>query len=121
MAAKWRETPGTECVAEYRTNEGSRVDVVCDYDSFLGRRRIAFEIERASKWKESIGQAVFYEEKLGADQGGVVLLMLKDTDGKHLLRCATACQRCELLLFIVTKDGRIEQVNPVQRARGPLK
>jgi len=55
-------------IAEARTPDGSRCDILTDTE--------AIEVEWASKWEESIGQAVFYS--IAFDREPVVLLLIKD-------------------------------------------
>lgn len=67
-------------VMEYVLDDRSRVDCLTD--------EYAVEIEFAAKWKEAIGQALFYGIKTGK-KPGAVLIMEKDTDGKYLERLRT--------------------------------
>lgn len=102
----------SSCVLEYRLSEGSRIDIFQTSKSFLGIQnnefKIAWEVERSYKWKEAIGQAVFYQMESNADLGGVVLLELGDNnDEVYERRCRESCKRCGLLLLIVKSDGSL--------------
>jgi len=46
---------------------------------------IAYEIEWASKWKESIGQALWYAQQSN-NKPGIILLLKKKSDYKYLLQ-----------------------------------
>ena len=95
---------------EYRLADQSRVDIYSTVRRFGWDEDSAWEVDRAAKWKEAIGQAAFYQEMTGSASAGVVLLCL---GGKHdelnKIRCAIACHRCQLGLVIVTADGTISQ------------
>lgn len=60
---------------EYRLDDLSRVDCLTD--------EYAIEFDFAPKWAESVGQALYYAVKSGRT-AGVVLIIEKDADRKHL-------------------------------------
>ncbi|GAC1467807.1 MAG: hypothetical protein PVSMB11_03370 [Desulfuromonadaceae bacterium] len=62
---------------EYVLEDRTRVD--CLTDDF------AIEFDFAPKWAESVGQALYYALKTGK-QPGVVLIMEKEGDARHLKR-----------------------------------
>jgi len=70
-------------IAEARTPDGSRCDILTDTE--------AIEVEWASKWEESIGQAVLYS--IAFDREPVVLLLIKDpvAERDDYLRCLAVC------------------------------
>jgi hypothetical protein len=79
IAADFR-AQGTPAETEFVCPDGSRVDVLTP--------EFAYEVEWASKWKESIGQAVFYGIATNR-QPAVILLM--DREQTEYLRCAVVC------------------------------
>lgn len=62
-------------VQEYRTSDGDWADLVTDTH--------AYEIELAPKWKESIGQALWYAIQTDR-KAGIVLILRQDSDFKYL-------------------------------------
>lgn len=64
-------------VMEYRLDDATRVDCLTD--------EYAIEFDFAPKWAESVGQALYYSLMTGK-QAGVVLIMEKEGDGRHLVR-----------------------------------
>lgn len=78
------ETTATEWLAvdygipeddvEYRLPDGRKVDL---YDRACG---VAWEVEWAHKWEESIGQAIGYASVLDVDPGVVLLFKGKEDD-----------------------------------------
>lgn len=93
---------------EYRLPDDSRVDIFEHHNKGGQSLTVAWEVERAAKWKEAIGQAAFYQALSGSERGGVVLILLGDPDDKLCaLRCAMACQRCGLAFVSVNERGII--------------
>jgi hypothetical protein len=78
-------------VTEYRLEDGTRVDCLLpDY---------AIEFDFASKWAESIGQALYYG--LMTDrQPGVVLILEQPRDRRYLPRIKTVADDLDLELWI---------------------
>jgi hypothetical protein len=76
--------------AEHRTVDGSRVDVLTD--------DMAWEVEWCKKWKESIGQALFYGVVTGRKPGVVLLLRRKPSEAVYFLRAAIACREAGIEL-----------------------
>ena len=70
-------------VAEFRTVDGSRVDVLTDIH--------AFEVEWAKKWKEAPGQALFYGVMTGRIPAVCLLIRRKPSEKLYLMRAAVAC------------------------------
>lgn len=78
--------------AEYRTPDGSRVDVLTD--------ETAWEVEWAAKWKEAPGQALLYGMATGRKPG--VILLFKDREERlEYLRCLAVCSRAGITLRTV--------------------
>lgn len=71
-------------VAEYRLNDGTRVDCLTE--------RYAIEFDFASKWAEGIGQALYYAERTGL-RPGVVLIMESEGEERFLERLNTVADR----------------------------
>ena len=69
-------------IAEYRTEDGSRVDIVTD--------EYAIEVEWATKWKEAIGQALFYGVMTGR-KPAIILMQKTSQEWRHVMRAAVAC------------------------------
>ena len=84
LAWKW----GGE--SEYRTVDGSRVDVLTD--------DMAWEVEWCKKWKESVGQALFYGVVTGRKPGVVLLLRRKPGEALYFLRATIACREAGVTL-----------------------
>jgi len=85
LAAKYQGLP------EYRTVDGSRVDVLTD--------EYAIEVEWAKKWPEAIGQALLYGVVTGRRPAVILLLRDKPSEDKYFLRCATACAAAGITLW----------------------
>lgn len=80
-------------VMEYVLDDRSRVDCLTETH--------AIEVEFAPKWKESIGQALFYGIKTGK-KPGVVLIIEKDSDGKYLDRLKIVGEKYGIDIWKVT-------------------
>ena len=109
IASSWKKSHSvTTAQEEYLLAEDSRVDIAAKH---LIRNRLVFmvwEVERASKWKEAIGQAAFYQGMTGAEEAGIVLVCLQnEADKLFVLRCQIACQRCNIRLVTVDENGYI--------------
>jgi hypothetical protein len=85
-------------VAEYRTIDGSRVDVLTD--------SYAAEIEWVKKWKESIGQALFYACMTGRSPMVVLLTRGHEHERLYLDRCRIVCERAGVMLRTVSTVAR---------------
>lgn len=101
IARHWDLDPDVCC--EVRTPDGSRADIV--------DATHAYEVEWAAngKWKQALGQAVFYAMALGK-LPGIVLLIQSEKDQDDYLRCLAACaavtfhgQRIRLKTFDIRK------------------
>jgi len=93
----WRETQWSALiaeqrsgVAEYRTPDGSRVDVLVD--------DYAIEVDWCEKWPEAIGQALFYGLATNRKPGVVLLMRGRDSDQRYYLRCLAVCSRVGIRL-----------------------
>lgn len=87
---------------EYELADESRVDIY--------KGSIPYEVERAEKWKEGIGQAIFYQAMTDADSAGVILLALNESDKIFVLRCIIACKQAGLTLHVINRHGKITAV-----------
>ncbi|MBS4068912.1 MAG: hypothetical protein KGZ62_09940 [Sulfurimonas sp.] len=67
-------------VTEYTLDDGTRVDCLTD--------DYAIEFDFASKWAESVGQALYYSMQTGR-QPGIVLILEKESDRRYLKRLKT--------------------------------
>ena len=82
---------------EVRTSDGMRCDLVND--------EYAIEVERAYKWPESIGQAIFYAKKLNQDHGTklkpAILLLHNGSgrDARHISRAKFAVDGMGIKVF----------------------
>jgi len=76
--------------------DGTRVDLLND--------EYAIEIDWAPKWKESIGQSLYYA--LVTNKKPAVLLLVKrgEKDKDHIYRCQTVCAKHGIALFIERID-----------------
>ena len=80
---------------EYALDDHSRVDCLTD--------EYAIEVEFAYKWKESIGQALFYAVKTGK-KPGVVLILEKKTDGRYLDRLEIVGKKYGIMVWPVVPE-----------------
>jgi len=71
--AKWCAEHGG--IAEYRLDDGSRVDCLTD--------EYAIEFDFAPKWAEAIGQALYYAEKTGRKPG---IVLIDEGNGARFMR-----------------------------------
>lgn len=81
-------------VMEYVLDDMSRVDCLTDTH--------AIEVEFAPKWKESIGQALFYSIKTNRKPGIVVIIENPKSDAKHIKRLRTVIEEYGIDLFEVS-------------------
>ena len=84
-------------VAEARTFDGSRVDVLTD--------QYAIEVEWVKKWKESIGQALYYAAAFGRKPGVILLTRGKPREELYYLRCLVVCNKGGICLETVSTRG----------------
>lgn len=88
-----RLAPKYSAEAEVLLPDGSRCDLLSS--------EYAIEVDwAASKWKESIGQAVLYA--IWMDRKPAVLLLVKDAEREKvdLLRCRLVCERLGVKMFV---------------------
>jgi hypothetical protein len=102
--SKWDEVTWTESLcsdrmadgweSNYRTPDGSYVDILTP--------TLAVEVDWAPKWKEAIGQSLFYSISTGKKPA--VLLLVRDWDKERVyyLRCLAVCSRYDIQL--ITQD-----------------
>tara|TARA_R110002072_G_scaffold238769_3_gene396398 strand:- start:18886 stop:19305 length:420 start_codon:yes stop_codon:yes gene_type:complete len=87
-------------VAEYRTIDNSRCDVLTD--------DYAIEVEWVKKWKESIGQSLLYAELTGRRPKVILLLRGHDHERLYVDRCRMVCCRAGITLETVSTVDRSE-------------
>lgn len=114
----WSAYLAQEChgVAEHRLPCGARVDVFVEpwledidrIDWRWGAKTVpvAWEVEWPEKWKEAIGQALYYRASTGYPdaEGGVCLLVGRQPFKQELIhyqRCLVACKEADLRLVII--------------------
>lgn len=88
IAADFR-AQGIPAETEFVCPDGSRVDILLP--------EYAVECEWSSKWKESIGQSLFYGVATNR-QPMVILLVSKSDDRANYLRCAVVCAKAGIRL-----------------------
>jgi hypothetical protein len=78
--------------AQVRLWDGSYCDLVSDLHSI--------EVERAAKWKEAVGQALYYA--ILTDKRPAIILLTQDPAGdvRHLHRCQTVCAKHGIRLWV---------------------
>lgn len=82
---------------EVRTYDGSWVDI---HDTRgTGCSRIAYEVEWATKWKESIGQSLLYGIQSNSCPG-VILLVKGKEDLRFIHRCQIVCVRAGIIMKV---------------------
>lgn len=75
---------------EVRLWDRTRVDILTE--------EYAYEVDWASKWAESIGQALYYSELTGKKPG--IILLSKKTDGRFIYRAQTVCAKHNIKLSV---------------------
>lgn len=78
---------------EYRLDDLSRVDCLTD--------EYAIEVEFAKKWKEAIGQALFYGIK--TNRTPAIALIVDGNDTKHINRLNVVSERYGIKVFYIDK------------------
>ena len=81
--------------AEYRTTDGSRVDVLLP--------AYAAEVEWCAKWEQAVGQSLFYAAATNRKPRIILLYgrRTREKDDKDYLRCLVVCQRVGIRLDVV--------------------
>ena len=85
-------------------SDGTRCDLVT--------KTHAIEVDFARKWAEAIGQSLNYGLITGKS-GGIVLIIEKDGDGRHVERVKNIIRtyKLPLDLFVVRLDASFSKVN----------
>lgn len=79
-------------VTEYVLDDKTRVDcLTCEY---------AIEFDFAEKWAEAVGQALYYGLKTGK-RPGIVLIMEKGKDLRHLKRLESLAEQYDIKIWIL--------------------
>lgn len=93
---KLREDPNSiffDADKEFILWDKSRIDLVTDTH--------VIEIDFAEKWKEAIGQSLYYEIVDPSDRKcGIILLIEKGKDDKFVYRCQAVCAKYGITLFV---------------------
>ena len=99
----WSKYIAAQCggIAEYRTIDGSRCDVLTE--------GFAAEVEWVKKWKESIGQALLYGLLTARKPKVILLLRGHDHEQLYLDRCRIVCQRAGIELETLLTTERENQ------------
>lgn len=88
-------------IAEYRTIDGSRCDVLTE--------EFAAEVEWVKKWKESIGQALLYGLLTGRKPKVILLLRGHSHEQLYLDRCRMVCLQVGITLETLLTTERDNQ------------
>jgi predicted RecB family endonuclease len=81
----------------------TRIDVVT--------ARYAIEVEFASKWSNSIGQALYYASITGKNPG-IVILKVRDSDQKNIDRLLQVCDPLKIQVWEMScKNFTIVKLN----------
>lgn len=84
-------------IREYTLPDDSRVDIFTD--------EYAFEVEWAHKWKESIGQSLYYAIQTDKKPGIILLFKGEPQDKENYLRCSVVCEKYNIkLITLKVKD-----------------
>ena len=79
--------------AEYRTPDGSYVDIVT--------KEYAVEVEWPKKWKEAVGQALFYSCVTGLKPAIAMLVRNKPSEKLYFARLMLVCNEYNIKIFFV--------------------
>jgi len=82
-------------VTEYVLDDKTRVDCLTD--------EYAVEVEFASKIYQSVGQALYYAVRTGK-KPGVVLIMEKLSDGRHLEKLETIAMKYGIRIWTIQAE-----------------
>ena len=78
---------------EFVLPDESRIDIETDTTSF--------EVEWSYKWKEAIGQSLFYAIQTGKEPGIILLQKGELEDKINYLRCKLVCAKHNIKLIVV--------------------
>jgi len=78
-------------ITEYRLPDGSRVDCLTD--------KYAIEVDYSKKWKESIGQALFYGIHTGRKPA--IAIITNGKDEVNLRRLESVTEKYDIKLFYI--------------------
>lgn len=98
---KWNENTWTAYLCsqnpdwqeQFRTPDGSYVDVLTPTH--------AIEVDYGPKWKEAVGQALFYAITTEKQPGIILLVRDWDRERVYYLRCLAVCARHGIKLMVV--------------------
>lgn len=80
-------------IMEYRLKDGSRVDCLTD--------EYAIEVEFSKKWKEAIGQALYYS--IETQRQPAIAVIINEKDDNYLKRLETVTSEYEIKVFYIKK------------------
>jgi hypothetical protein len=80
-------------IREFVLPDDSRIDIETDTTSF--------EVEWSYKWKEAIGQSLFYAIQTGKEPGIILLQKGEPEDKVNFLRCKLVCAKYDIRLIVV--------------------
>ncbi len=86
---------GSPAITEKQLPNGTRADIIGFHDDTL----YAVEVEFASKWAESIGQAINYSLQTGGEPG-VVLILEDAKDIRFVRRLLPVAERCDVKVWL---------------------
>lgn len=87
-----RLAPKFKARSEVVAWDGSRVDLLSD--------TYAIEVEWAPKWKESIGQALYYSILFHRKPGIVLLRKKGQDDSRFIYRCQAVCAKAGIAFWV---------------------
>ena len=78
-------------VMEYRLKDGSRVDCLTD--------KYAIEVEFSKKWKEAIGQSLYYGIETGKQPA--IAVIVNGRDDNYLKRLESVTSKYDIKVFYI--------------------
>lgn len=83
-------------ITEFKNPDGTRVDCLT--------KEYAVEFDFASKWAESIGQALYYSELTGLNAGIVLILEKPIQDLRYYYRAKVLSDKYNIKLWLMVPD-----------------
>lgn len=80
-------------IREFVLPDESRIDIETDTTSF--------EVEWSYKWKEAVGQSLYYALQTGKEPGIILLQKGEPEDKVNFLRCKLVCAKHGIKLIVV--------------------
>ena len=91
---QWCKTNNGE--TEVRLQDKTRIDCLTD--------KYAIEFDFASKWAESIGQALYYASSTGKEAGIVLIIENPEKDLKYLKRLKNVTEKYNIKVWTITPE-----------------